>query len=115
AIEPTNATSRPNDYPVAPQTSFRHPMKAPNYLDDAQIERLSDLLDQRAVPFKGFNLEALDGYLSALVVSPQEVPASEWQPAVWGKPPRWADATEQAEVEALLQGHWNMASQRVRH
>ncbi len=90
-------------------------MKAPNYLDDAQIERLSDLLDQRAVPFKGFNLEALDGYLSALVVAPVDVPAGEWQPAVWGKPPRWADEAERVEVEALLQGHWNMASQRVRH
>ena len=41
----------------------------PPYLDDDQIERLSDLLDRRAVPFKGFNLEALDGFLSALVVS----------------------------------------------
>ena len=90
-------------------------MKAPSFLDDAQIERLSDLLDQRAVPFKGFNLEALDGYLSALVVAPETVPAEEWQPAVWGTPPRWADAAEREQVEALLQGHWNMASQRVRH
>jgi len=89
-------------------------MKAPSFLDDAQIERLSDLLDQRAVPFKGFNLEALDGYLSALVVSPGDIPPEEWQPAVWGTPPRWADAAEREQVEALLQGHWNMASQRVR-
>jgi uncharacterized protein len=89
-------------------------MKAPTYLDDDQIERLSQLLDQRAVPFKGFNLEALDGYLSALVVSPTEVPASEWQPPVWGLPPRWTDEAERLEVEALLQGHWNMVSQRVR-
>ena len=87
---------------------------APSFLDDQQIERLSELLDQRAVPFKGFNLEALDGYLSALVVAPTDVPAAEWQPAVWGKPPRWADEAERADVEALLQGHWNMASQRVR-
>ena len=36
----------------------------PPYLDDAQIERLSALLEQRAVPFRGFNLEALDGFLS---------------------------------------------------
>ena len=28
-------------------------MKAPSHLDDDQIERLSQLLDQRAVPFKG--------------------------------------------------------------
>ena len=56
----------------------------PPYLDDVQIERLSDLLDQRAVPFKGLNLEALDGFLSALVVAPSLVLPSEWQPVVWG-------------------------------
>src|SRR5690606_1373774 len=56
----------------------------PPYLDDAQIERLAELLEQRAVPFKGFNLEALDGFLSALVVSPSTVLPSEWQPLVWG-------------------------------
>lgn len=82
-------------------------------LDDDQIERLALLLEQRAVPFKGFNLEALDGYLSALVLSPEPVPAGEWQPPVWGTPPRWDDA-ERAEVDALLQAHWQMAAQRVR-
>ena len=45
-------------------------MIAPSALDDAAIERLSDLLDLRAVPFQGFNLEALDGFLSALAVIP---------------------------------------------
>src|SRR5690606_16946294 len=57
--------------PCTPRSPPRvPPMKAPAYLDDDQIERLADLLDQRAVPYKGFNLEALDGYLSALVVGP---------------------------------------------
>ena len=75
-------------------------MKAPAYLDDAQIERLSDLLDQRAVPFKGLNLEALDGFLSALVVGPDPVALpSEWTPIVWGgKPPRWDSEAEAVEV-----------------
>lgn len=91
-------------------------MKAPSYLDDDQIERLAQLLEQRAVPFKGFNLEALDGYLSALAVSPDTVPPSEWQPAVWGgKAPRWDGDDEALAVQALLLGHWNMASARVRH
>lgn len=86
------------------------------YLDDNQIERLADLLDQRAVPYKGFNLEALDGYLSALVVGPDTVPPEEWQPPVWGgKAPRWADQAEADSVQTLLQAHWSMASQRVRH
>jgi uncharacterized protein len=86
------------------------------FLDDAQIERLADLLDQRAVPFKGFNLEALDGFLSALVVSPSIVLPSEWEPHVWGgKPPRWDSIEEATEVQQLLMGHWNMCAARVRH
>lgn len=88
----------------------------PPYLDDAQIARLSDLLEQRAVPFRGFNLEALDGFLSALVVAPSPVPAEEWEPLVWGgKPPRWNSEAEAAEVRTLLQGHWNMCAARARH
>ena len=88
----------------------------PPYLDDAQIARLSDLLEQRAVPFRGFNLEALDGFLSALVVAPSPVPVEEWEPAVWGgKPPRWDSEAEAAEVRNLLLGHWNMCAARARN
>lgn len=89
-------------------------MKPAPFLDDDQIERLSELLEQRAVPFKGFNLEALDGYLSALAVGPDTVPIAEWEPGVWGTPPKWRDAGERAEVEALLLTHWNTVTQRVR-
>ena len=91
-------------------------MTAPAYLTDAEIDRLADLLDQRAVPFQGFNLEALDGYLSALAVSPgADVPPADWLPGVWGpKPPRWDTPTEQAEVESLLLGHWNACVARAR-
>lgn len=90
-------------------------MSATDLLDDAGLERLSQLLDSRAVPFKGFNLEALDGFLSALAVGPGEVPTEEWTPAVWGgKPPRW-EGDEAAEVEALLAAHVALVTQRVRH
>jgi uncharacterized protein len=85
----------------------------PRLPDDDQIERLSRLLEQRAVPFRGFNLEALDGYLSALVLSPEGVPIDEWQPPVWGAPPRWADDAERADVEALLLDQWHLAQQRA--
>ncbi|WP_238389775.1 UPF0149 family protein [Pseudoxanthomonas koreensis] len=88
----------------------------PPYLDDEQIQRLSDLLDQRAVPFKGLNLEALDGFLSALVVAPSLVPPSEWQPLVWGgQAPRWDSVEEAAQVQQLLMGHWNTCAARARH
>jgi len=90
------------------------PAAPPSFLDDDQIERLSELLEQRAVPFKGFNLEALDGFLSALVVSPSLVMPSEWSPRVWGgKPPRWDSDDEAFEVHVLLTGHWNMCAARA--
>ena len=75
-------------------------MTASAYLSDDQIERLANLLEQRAVPFRGFNLEALDGYLSALALSPVELTLEQWEPAVWGKTPRWDDADERARIEA---------------
>ena len=91
------------------------PTTPPPYLDDDRIERLSELLDRRAVPFKGFNLEALDGFLSALVVSPTLVMPSEWSPYVWGgKPPRWDSDDEALQVHELLMGHWNMCAARAR-
>lgn len=91
-------------------------MSVPPYLSDPQVERLGELLDLRAVPFKGLNLEALDGFLSALAISPDPVPAGEWQAQVWGtQAPRWHDPEEKAEAEALLLGHWNTCVDRVRN
>lgn len=90
-------------------------MKATPSLTDAQIERLADLLDQRAVPVRGLNLEALDGYLTAIALSPSAVPVEEWTPPVWGStPPRWADDEEARDVQSLLASHAAMAEQRVR-
>src|SRR5207342_740482 len=51
---------------------------APAFLDDQQVERLGQVLDHIAIPNGGFNMEALDGFLSALAVSPETVPPSEW-------------------------------------
>src|SRR5690606_35116422 len=92
------------------------PTSPPTCLDDRQIEELADLLDRRAVPFKGMNLEALDGFLTALAVSPSPVLPSEWQPVVWGgKTPTWDSTEEALHVERLLLGHSNMCVARVRH
>ena len=91
-------------------------MSTPMPLNDDQLERLGELLDLRAVPFGGFNLEALDGFLSALAVSPDAVAMAEWQPLVWGgATPRWDDRDEAAEVQALLSAHWQTCVQRARH
>ena len=84
--------------------------------NDPRIDELDRLLEQRAVPFGGYGLEQLDGFLSALVVSPGEViPVEEWLPRVWGKaPPRWEGPADEAAATALLMLAWETAQRRVR-
>ncbi len=84
--------------------------------NDERIDALDRLLEHRAAPFGGYGLEQLDGYLSALVVSPGDVvEPEEWLPAVWGKtPPRWENAEDEAQARGLLQLAWNTAARRVR-
>ena len=87
----------------------------PTIPDDAQVERLAQLLDQRAIPFGGLNIEALDGYLSSMVLSPDDIAIAEWLPPIWGRlPPRWDDDAERAQMTALLQDQWHLASLRAR-
>jgi uncharacterized protein len=83
-------------------------------LDADQLDRLERLLEQRALPFQGWGLEMLDGFLSAREVGPV-VLSDDWTPRVWGpNPPRWDSATEAAEVEALLRGLEETVRRRVR-
>jgi uncharacterized protein len=85
------------------------------WLDDAQVDRLSELLEQHAVPAQGLNLEALDGFVSALVVSPgTPVAFEEWNAQVWGAAPRMDSRAQADEAEALLRTHWNGCQARVR-
>lgn len=73
-------------------------------LDDTDLDRLEQLLLDRVVPNEGMSLEILDGFLSALVVSPESVPAAEYLPAVWGnRAPAWTAPTERAEAETLVE------------
>jgi len=88
---------------------------APAWLDDREVERLGEVLDQLAIPHGGFNMEALDGFLSALAVSPESVPPSEWQQVVWGEQPAaFAGTSDADEAQRLLLGHWNACVARVK-
>ena len=79
-------------------------------LTDAELERLTAVLerfgDKRAI-----NLEELDGFLSALLCSPELVPPSEYLPVIWG-----GDIVLEDEFSAqpilndflsLIMRHWN--------
>ena len=83
-------------------------------LDADQLDRLERLLEQRALPFQGWGLELLDGFLSARTVGPV-VATDDWTTRVWGpNPPRWESPAEAAEVDALLRGLEETVRRRVR-
>lgn len=99
-----------------PPPDYDAPMATHPILQDDQVDRLADLLEQRAVPFGGLGLEALDGFFSALAVGPDGIDEAQWQAVVWGGPaPRWNDDDEAREVAALLAGARELALRRACH
>src|SRR5690606_17303463 len=99
-----------------PPPDYDAPMATPPILQDDQVAPLGDPLEQRAVPFGGLGLEALDGFFSALAVGPDGIDEAQWQAVVWGGPaPRWNDDDEAREVAALLAGARELALRRACH
>lgn len=88
------------------------PPNAP--FSDADFERLDDLLWDGAVPRDGMNLEAVDGFFSALFVSPVQVDVETLLPAIWGggEPP-FEDAARNEELLALLRAFWRSVGRRI--
>lgn len=80
-------------------------------MSEMELERLETLLDE-AVPHGGMPLEMLDGFFSALVVSPELVMPSEYLPLVWGESQAADLAQAQARTELVMQ-LWNHIAWRV--
>ncbi|MCK7593366.1 UPF0149 family protein [Pseudomarimonas salicorniae] len=76
-------------------------------LDDDSVDRLSELLEERVVPKGGMSLEMLDGFLSALVVTPDLVPPSEYLPCIWNDEQIWETPQEAEEALGLVMALWN--------
>ena len=51
---------------------------------EAELEHLERFLLSEAVPEDAMTLAELDGFLTGLGVGPEDVPAEEWMPVVWG-------------------------------
>jgi uncharacterized protein len=86
-------------------------------LDKHELDWLRGFLESEQVGPTSLSLEHLDGYFTALVIGPDEVPPSEYLKLVWGMPsggePRF-DSPEQAFfVKDLLARHWKTIAARV--
>lgn len=89
------------------------PHTAAGPMSEAEIDRLAELLDRYGDPDSGLNIEALDGYLSALAVAPAATAPEQYLPGIWGEqPPAFAGA-DGAEAQRLIARladhvHWRL-------
>ena len=86
-------------------------------LTDEEIDWLDGFLSSAQAPDAAMELEALDGFFTALIVGPELIPPSFYLPVLWGgdgEGPDY-DSLEQAEyVMGLLMRHWNTIAKRLR-
>lgn len=55
------------------------------FFDDADFKALDRFLSSDAMPEDGMLLDILDGYLTALAISPDLPPVEQWLPLVWSE------------------------------
>src|SRR5438105_12629256 len=89
-----------------------HPSRSmkPQPLTDAELNRLSGVLE-RFGDKHSMNLEQLDGFLAALICSPNIVLPSEYLPVIWGDDIVLEDTfSAQPMLQdflSLIMRHWN--------
>jgi uncharacterized protein len=89
-------------------------LHATHALTDEQVDRLHALLTREELGDNVMDLEALDGFLSALVVGPALVMPSEYLPEIFdGTMPVWESAELAGETIALIQALWNQIVDRL--
>ena len=83
-------------------------------LDQDEIDWLHGFLESDTIPDGAMSLEKLDGFFTALIVSPEVVLPSAYMREIWGGAGPVYDSLEQAEyVMTLLMRHWNSIAGRL--
>ena len=82
-------------------------------MTEQEINLLAGLLDRYGDPEYGMNIEALDGYLSALVVTPTWVMPSDYMSHVWACEPEFESEADARNAYTLIMRLWNHIVWRV--
>ncbi|SDH94143.1 UPF0149 family protein [Pseudomonas panipatensis] len=68
-----------------------------------QLARLQAFLDADDLHEEALDYIAAHGYLTALAICPDEVPAREWIDALFAEPPHYRSEEERSEIEGTLE------------
>jgi uncharacterized protein len=74
-------------------------------LSKSELDRLAAHL--KAMGPQAMNLEALDGYFSALICGPEPLSPSEYLPEIWGGDFAFESEAQMNEIAGLSSRHWN--------
>ena len=80
---------------------------------DEELDRLSDLLHGIPREREGMTIGELDGYVTALIVSPEVILPSEWLPGVWGGEEAFGSLAEAEELVAAVMTHYNRIAREL--
>jgi len=88
-------------------------------LSEAELDRLSELLDSDLTPEDCMDISMLHGYLTALLIGPDLPEPEEWLAAVWGEGPQarfFSVREESDEVVDLVVRFYNaLADELAQH
>ncbi len=94
----------PSSAPPAPKQSAEFLELAP--LTDAEVNELADFLASRRVGRNCMPLDALHGFITALLIGPETIMPSVWIPQVWGPSdddePDWKNDAEFHRIVQLI-------------
>jgi uncharacterized protein len=81
------------------------------FLDDFLLERVPEDEVEEGDDEGILNISELDGFLTAIICSPDLIPPSQWIESIWGEfEPEWAEFKDFQEVMALFLRHMNAIS-----
>jgi uncharacterized protein len=76
--------------------------------DHIDLDALADYLDSDQSPDDCMGLSDLDGYLTGVIIGPEQIMPSEWLPAIWGHDEPEFESHVQAEATiSLIMGRYN--------
>lgn len=84
-------------------------------LDDEELDRLDDFLDSDQVDADALDLIGTHGFLVALAVAPQDVPAAIWVGELFQGEPGFADDDERDEILGILERLKRNAVEALEH